>query len=186
MSDSVAHDSINTMQNYKNPPHSRIITNFIDGSATWGDGTMIWHFAVILQQVRIGKNCMIGSRTEIGRGTTVGDYSRIGSGVFIPPNATIGHHVFIGPNVTFTDDKTPKVPDVGDPPYHAQPPIIEDFASIGAGAVILPGVRIGRGARVAAGATVTKDVVANGMVRNQDRARPRTMPEAWEDARALA
>lgn len=169
--------------NYKNP--TKIIHAEIDPSATWGADTKIWHFSVILQDVRIGERCNIGSRCEIGRGTKIGDDSRIGSGTFLPPNSYIGHHVFIGPNVVCCDDDTPRVPSPGDPPYHAQPPIIEDYAVVGAGAVLLPGVRIHRGARVAAGAIVTKDVVAHGMVRNPHPARPRTMPKAWEDARAL-
>lgn len=176
-------DSVNTMVNYKRPTGHRVIENYIDGSATWGDGTIIWWYARVLQNVRIGKHCSIGGGTEIGRGTAIGDHSRIGANVFVPPNAQIGHHVFVGPGVTFTDDRLPKVPDVGDPPYKAQPPIIEDFACIGAGAVILPGVRIGRGARVAAGTTVTKDVPANAMVRGQP-GRFRTMPDEWQDVRA--
>ena len=175
-------DDMNTSMNYKRPAHKVLIENMIDGSATWGDGTVIWHYAVILQQVRIGDRCMIGSRCEIGRGSTIGHDTRIGSGTFLPPNSRVGERVFIGPNVTFTDDRTPRVPKPGDAPYFAQPPIVEDDAAIGAGAVILPGVRIGKGARVAAGAIVTEDVVDGGMVRGLP-ARPRTMPREWEHAR---
>jgi acetyltransferase-like isoleucine patch superfamily enzyme len=47
---------------------------------------------------------------------------------------------------------------VGNPHYVGKPPIVEDGASIGAGAVILPGIRIGKYAMVGAGAVVTKDV----------------------------
>lgn len=59
------------------------------------------------------------------------------------------------------DDKFPRVNNAA---YHAQPPVIEDDASIGAGAVLLPGVRIGRGALVGAGAVVTHDVPAGAVV----------------------
>jgi UDP-2-acetamido-3-amino-2,3-dideoxy-glucuronate N-acetyltransferase len=165
--------------NYKRPAGSLAIVAEIDASATLPDSSTVWHYSVVLQQVRIGEHVNIGSRCEIGRASTIGDYSRIGSGVFLPPNSTIGARVFVGPNVTFTDDKLPRVPRPGDAPYFAQPPIVDDDAVIGAGAVILPGVRIGKGARVAAGAIVTKDVPDNGMVRSQP-ARPRTMPVAWQ------
>ena len=144
---------------------------FVDPSATVGEDCTIWHYAIVLQLVTIGKCCSIGSRCEVGRGTTIGDYSRIGSGTFLPANTKIGRYVFIGPNVTMTDDRYPRVPVPGDPKYDARPPVIEDGASIGAGAVILPGIHIGLGARVAAGAIVTHDVPSNGVVRSQP-ARP--------------
>lgn len=181
MSDSVDNTNFrltNGWVNSKCPTHSRVIENRIEGSATWGEGTIIWHYAVILQEVRIGDHCNIGSLTEIGRGTTIGDNSRIGSMCFLPPDTRIGKNVFVGPRVVMCDDMHPRVPLAGDPPYHAQPPVIDDYAVIGAGAVILPGVHIGEGARVAAGAIVTKDVPAGAMVRGQP-ARFRTAPEEW-------
>lgn len=156
---------------------------FIDRSATVSASAKVWHYAVVLQDVTIGVECSIGARSEIGRGSTIGHHSRIGSGSFLPPHTTVGHHVFIGPNVTFTDDRLPRVPEPGDPPYTPAPPIIEDYAAIGAGAVILPGIRIGRGARVAAGAIVTKDVPANAMMRGLP-AKFRTMPLEWQHADA--
>lgn len=134
------------------------IRNYIHPSVKVGMGVKVWHYAVILADVELGIGVSVGSHCEIGRGSFIGGHSRIGRGVFLPPNSIVGEKVFIGPNVTFTDDKMPRVPDGDDPPYNAQPPIIEDNAAIGAGAVILPGVRIGYGALVGAGAVVTKDV----------------------------
>jgi len=168
-----------TFLNHKTLMGERNIQAFIDPSATLGEGSMVWHYARVLQEVRIGKNCSIGGGTELGRGTVVGDDSRIGANAFFPPNSSIGERVFVGPGVTCTDDMHPRVHLPGDPPYHAQPPMIEDDAAIGAGAILLPGIRIGRGARVAAGCVVTKDVPDRAMVRGVP-SRFRTMPEAWE------
>jgi maltose O-acetyltransferase len=70
----------------------------------------------------------------------------------------VGKNVFMGPGVICTDDKHPKIHRPGEPPYRAQPPIIGDDAAIGAAVIILPGIKIGVGARVAAGSIVTKDV----------------------------
>ncbi len=165
-------------RNFKTPP-GHFVTAFIDASATLGDDSVVWHFARILADVRIGRGVSIGGGAEIGRGSVIGDDSRISAGVFLPPNSVVGKGVFIGPNATFTDDKHPRVLKPGDPPYTAEPPIIHDFAAIGAGAVICPGITIGEGARVAAGAIVTKNVVPHGMVRGMP-ARPRTMPRPWE------
>ncbi len=160
---------------------SAYIQAYIDPTSTMGEGSMVWHYARVLAEVRIGKNVSIGGGAEIGRGSVIGDNTRISAGVFLPPNSVVGENVFIGPNATFTDDKHPRVLKPGDPPYTAQPPIIKDHAAIGAGATICPGVIIGERARVAAGAIVTKDVVPDGMVRSMP-ARPRTMPVPWEHA----
>lgn len=152
--------------------------NWIDSSAHIGIGSVVWHFARVLQDVFIGVNCSIGSGTEIGRGSKIGDQSRIGANCFLPPDSIIGVSVFIGPGVVFTDDRFPRVHFPTDPPYEALPPFVDDYASIGAGAVILPGIRIGKYARVAAGAVVTKDVPAGAMVKGE-AARLRDMPGAW-------
>lgn len=141
----------------------RLATNVaIHPTATIGGGTVVWSFATILADVTIGQDCSVGTCAEIGRGSHIGHSTRIGHGVFLPPGAIIGNGVFIGPNATFTDDKWPRSGNAG---YTAQPPIVEDGASIGAGAVVLPGVRIGAGATVGAGAIVAKDVPAGAIVR---------------------
>jgi len=138
--------------------------NFIDPTATVGEGTRVWHFATILQDVVIGKDCNIGSHAEIGRGCKLGDRVRISSGVFLPPNSVIGNDVFIGPGAIFTDDKFPRA---GNTSYRAQPPTIEDGASVGAGAVVLPGVVIRSKSLVGAGSVVTHEVTASSVVRGE-------------------
>jgi acetyltransferase-like isoleucine patch superfamily enzyme len=139
-------------------------TNFIDPTAKIGPGTKVWHFATILADVVIGRDCNIGSHTEIGRGCVIGDRVRISSGVFLPPHSKIGNDVFIGPGAIFTDDKFPRA---GNKDYRAEPPIVEDGASVGAGAVILPGIVVRSRALVGAGAVVTHEVVASSVVRGE-------------------
>lgn len=167
--------------NYKT--FTKIIEAFIDPTAILGKNTMVWHYARVLGQVTIGSDCNIGGGAEIGRGTTIGDRTRISSGVFLPSNSRIGNDVFIGPNVTMTDDRYPRVLKPGEN-YAALPPIIEDGASIGAGAVILPGIRIGKGSKVAAGAIVTEDLPDGLAVKGQAAKRFELSSEA-RDAYAL-
>jgi UDP-2-acetamido-3-amino-2,3-dideoxy-glucuronate N-acetyltransferase len=165
--------------NYKGPMGMRIIKAFIDATATWGENTVIWHFARILQDVRLGDNVSIGGGTEIGRGSIIGDGTRIGANCFLPPNTIVGNNVFIGPGVVMCDDKYPYVHEEGDAPYTPLPPRIEDGAVIGAHVTIGPDVTIGKDARIAMHSCVTKEVVEYSMVKGTP-ARPRPMPVQWE------
>jgi acetyltransferase-like isoleucine patch superfamily enzyme len=137
----------------------------VDPSAMIGEGSVVWANAGVLADVVIGKQVSIGRGAEIGRGSMIGDGTRIGWNCFLPPNSKVGKNVFMGPGVICTDDKHPKIHRPGEPPYRAQPPIIGDDAAIGAAVIILPGIKIGVGARVAAGSIVTKDVPNYACVR---------------------
>lgn len=115
----------------------------------------VYQFATICSNTVIGEESVVGANAWIGRDCKIGRRVRIQTGAFIPNGSVIHDNVFIGPNVTFTDDKYPRSGNKG---YVAQPPVVYQGASIGAGAVILPGVHIGADAMVAAGAVVTHDV----------------------------
>jgi UDP-2-acetamido-3-amino-2,3-dideoxy-glucuronate N-acetyltransferase len=134
----------------------------IDPSATFGAYSVVWHFTTVGFGVKIGDNAMIGSHCYIGNYTAIGDECRIQTGVFLPNNSVIGNRVFIGPHVCFTDDRYPRV---NNKDYIAQPPVIEDDVSIGAGAVILPGVTLGQGSMVGAGTVVTRNVPHHTTIR---------------------
>ena len=128
----------------------------IAASVIVGERVKIWQFATICDGAVIGDDVMVGSGAWIGKNVIIGVRTRIQHGAFIPNGTVIGRGVFIGPNVTMTDDKYPKA----GMPYRAAPPILEDDCSIGAGAILLPGVQIGRGAMIGAGAVVTESVPA--------------------------
>lgn len=119
-----------------------------------GETTQIWHPDLVnLYGCQIGEHCSIGAFVEIGKGCIIGDHCRIQAFVYIPPGVTVGNHVFIGPGVKFTNDKRP--------PSHGQywgEIVVEDEVSIGAGAIILPGITLGKGSVIGAGSVVTKSV----------------------------
>lgn len=120
-----------------------------------GEGTKIWHPELSnIYGSTIGKRCNIGALVEIRNDVVVGDDCKIQAFTFIPGGVRIGNRVFIGPRVTFTNDKHPKAVGAWTPLVTT----VEDDVNIGAGAVILPGIIIGRGATIGAGAVVTKDV----------------------------
>lgn len=120
-----------------------------------GDGTRVWQFSVILQGAAIGAECNICSHCLIENDVVIGDRVTVKSGVQLWNGLRVGNDVFIGPNATFTNDRHPRS---GNRDFEMLTTILEDGCSIGAGAVILPGVRIGRAAIVGAGAVVTTDV----------------------------
>lgn len=128
-------------------------------SAAVGDRTTIWQYCVVLSGARIGQDCNICSHCFIENDVVIGDRVTIKNGVYIFDSIHIENDVFIGPNVTFTNDVYPRSQrgENGAKPEYPRTLICEG-ASIGGGATILPGVRIGKMAIVGAGSVVTKDV----------------------------
>ena len=120
-----------------------------------GEGTTVWQFCVILKGAKIGKDCNINAHCLVEGGAVIGDRVTIKCGNYIWAGITIEDDVFVGPNVTFTNDKYPKSKNID---FKLEKTTVCKGASIGGGAVILPGLRIGVGSTVGAGALVTKDV----------------------------
>lgn len=119
-----------------------------------GAGTRIWQFAVVLKGARIGRDCNLCAHTLVEGRVIIGDRVTLKSGVYLWDGLILEDDVFIGPNATFTNDPFPRSRVRVDYPTT----LIQAGASIGAGAVILPGLTIGAGAMVGAGAVVTKSV----------------------------
>jgi acetyltransferase-like isoleucine patch superfamily enzyme len=126
-----------------------------------GEGTSIWQFCVVLPGAKIGSYCNICSHCFIENNVTIGHRVTVKCGVQLWDGLQIEDDVFIGPNVTFTNDMRPRSKQY---PDEFTPTIIRKGASIGANATILPGVEIGVGAMVGAGAVVTKSVLAGTIV----------------------
>ena len=120
---------------------------------TVGVGTRIYD-QVNLYKCKIGKNCKIDAFVYIEGGVIIGDNVKIRAFTFIPEGVEIEDGVFIGPGVIFTNDKYPRAKGK----WKLLKTKVKKGASIGAGAVILPGITIGQYSLVAAGSVVTKDV----------------------------
>jgi UDP-2-acetamido-3-amino-2,3-dideoxy-glucuronate N-acetyltransferase len=146
----------------KNANHNIFIHQLADVKTdNIGEGTRFWQFVVALEGARIGTDCNICAHVFIEGDVVIGDRVTIKSGVQLWDGLRVGNDVFIGPNATFTNDLFPRSKRY---PQEYLKTIIEDGASIGAGAVILPGLTIGTGALVGAGAVVTNSVAANSVV----------------------
>jgi len=120
-----------------------------------GENTRVWAYTHILKHAVIGRNCNICDFVFIENDVVLGDDVTVKCGVYIWDGLTIEDRVFIGPAVVFTNDRTPR-----SKAYLDEYPrtVIREGASLGAGAVILPGIIVGRYAMVGAGAVVTRDV----------------------------
>ena len=126
-----------------------------------GAGTRVWAFAHVLPGARIGRDCNVCDGVFIEGDVVVGNRSTIKCGVQLWDGVRLGDDVFVGPNATFSNDMFPRSRQR--PQRYAQT-VVEDGASIGANATLLPGVRIGRGAMIGAGAVITRSVPANAIV----------------------
>lgn len=113
------------------------------------------HNAMIREKTTIGDNVLVGTNVIIDGNVSIGNNVSIQGNVYIPTHVIIEDNVFIGPCAVLANDRYPIRGE-----YTPEGPILRKGVSIGANATIVPGVEIGEGAMVAAGALVTKDVPA--------------------------
>lgn len=135
----------------------------VSDEARVGEGTKIWHLAQVREGADVGSNCIVGRGAYIGPGVKVGNNSKIQNYALVYEPAVLGQGVFIGPAVTLTNDTYPRAvnPDGSLKSAHDWDAVgvtIHDGASIGARAVCVAPLTVGRWATVAAGAVVVKDV----------------------------
>lgn len=130
-------------------------------SSRIGRATRVWQYCVILDGAVIGSDCNICSHCLVESDVVIGNRVTVKSGVQLWDGCRIGNDVFIGPNVTFTNDRRPRSKQH---PDRYPELVIEDGASIGANATILPGIRVGAYALIGAGSVVTQDVPPHAIV----------------------
>lgn len=137
----------------------------VSEQAVLGEGTKIWHLAQVREDAVLGENCIVGRGAYVGTGVKIGDNTKIQNYALVYEPAVLGNGVFIGPAVVLTNDTYPRSisPDGSLKSAHDWTPVgvtVEEGASVGARAVCVAPVTIGRWATIAAGAVVAKDVPA--------------------------
>lgn len=125
-----------------------------------GSNTLIGDGASIRENCRIGSKCILSRYVTVNYNTKIGDRTKIMDNTHITGNAIIGSDVFISLMVGTTNDNVVRAGYSG----HVIGPVIEDNVVIGVGASLLPAIKIGKGATVAAGSVVTKDVEPSTLV----------------------
>ncbi len=125
-----------------------------------GVGVHVGHGALVREANVVGEGSSIGSGAHLEPGNQIGTRSRVHSGAFLA-SGIVGDDVFIGPRVVFTDDSHPPCSRYEECKRGVR---VEDGASVGAAATLLPGIVVGAGALVGAGAVVTRSVAPGDVV----------------------
>ncbi|MGY1436074.1 acyltransferase [Streptomyces reniochalinae] len=135
----------------------------VSGDAAVGTGTTVWELAQVREGAVVGAECVIGRGAYVGAGVRLGARCKVQNHALLYEPAELGDGVFVGPAVVLTNDRAPRAVDpdgtlkrAGD--WHAVGVTVAEGASLGARAVCVAPVRVGRWAMVAAGAVVTSDV----------------------------
>ena len=143
--------------------------NNIDRRAIIGSGTKVWENSHIRENAIIGSDCTIARNVYIGPGVKIGNIVKIQNNALIYEPAVIDDGVFIGPGAIFTNDLHPRAVNQDgtkktEEDWNKEGVKVEYGASIGAGAICIAPIKIGKWSMVAAGSVVTKDVLAFSLV----------------------
>jgi UDP-2-acetamido-3-amino-2,3-dideoxy-glucuronate N-acetyltransferase len=144
-------------------------TAVVSEEAIIGPATKVWHFAQIREGAHVGAECNVGKGVYIGAKVVVGDRCKIENNASLFEGLTVEDAVFIGPHVVFTNDRLPRATNPDGTLQTAADwtmgrTTVRRGASIGANAVIVPDIEIGRYAMIGAGSVVTRDVPAHALV----------------------
>ena len=124
---------------------------------------MVWDLSQVRSGAIIGEECVIGRNVFVDAGVSIGDRCKVQNNALLYAPASIGDGVFVGPAAVLTNDRYPRAIGVdgalkSSDDWDPEGVVVEYGASIGAAAVVLGGVTVGRCALVAANSMVTKDV----------------------------
>jgi serine acetyltransferase len=141
----------------------------VSPTARIGAGTRVWHWTQIGDDARVGDDCIVGSGVYLDRAVVVGNKVKIQTGAQLYHGAVVEDGVFVGPRACVTNDRVPRAirPDgelKTDRDWVLGHTLIRYGASLGAGAIVLANVTVGRFALIGAGAVVVADVPDHGLI----------------------
>ncbi len=137
-------------------------SSYIDDGAVIGDGTRIWHFCHVMPGAVIGERCNLGQNVVVMGGTRLGNNVKVQNNVSIYEGVTLEDDVFCGPSCVFTNVTNPRSHVSRKSEYRAT--LVRRGTTIGANATVVCGVTLGEYSFVGAGAVVTDDVPAFGLM----------------------
>ncbi len=157
----------------------------VDDRAIIGAGSSVWHLAQVREHAVLGEDCIIGRGAYVGTGVRMGDRCKLQNFALVYEPAVLEDGVFVGPAAVFTNDHYPRAVDPqgrlkrGED-WEAVGVTCRTGSSIGARAVCVAPVTIGRWALVAAGSVVVADVPDFALVAGVPARRIRWVGKAGE------
>ena len=136
-------------------------TAIVEEGAVVGAGTRIWHRCHLRSGSRVGADCTLGFAVYVDTGVVIGDRCKIQNHVSLYQGVALGDDVFVGPGVAFTNDRYPRAPSTD---WEVVPTTIRSGASLGANATVVCGIEVGAWSMVGAGAVLTRDAPAHGLM----------------------
>ena len=141
----------------------------VSPNAILGDGTSVWNQAQIRENATLGKNCVVSKNVYIDFDVRVGDHCKIQNNCSIYHGASLGNGVFVGPHCVITNDRFPRAvnPDgslKSATDWTISKTHVDDGAALGAGTILVCGVKVGKWAMTGSGSVVTKDVPPHALV----------------------
>ncbi len=140
-------------------------TAIVETGVAVGEGSSIWDGVHVRRDTVIGKQCIVGEKTHISYDVRIGDLVKINAFVYICTAVTIETGVMISAGTIFTNDRYPRAtdPDLqhpidSAPNEHTLATLVREGTTIGAGAIIGPGLTLGRFSMVGMGSVVTRSV----------------------------
>lgn len=141
----------------------------VSAKAKIGEGTSIWRGVQVREGAQIGRGCNVGQNAYIDTGVVIGNHVKIHNNASLYHGLEVEDGVFIGGHALFTNDKLPRsinpdgtIKSLAD--WTCGRTLIRYGAAVGAGAVVVTGITIGRWAMIGAGSVVTRDVPDHGLV----------------------
>jgi acetyltransferase-like isoleucine patch superfamily enzyme len=138
-----------------------------------GERVIVGDQAQVRERTTIGPDSVVGRGCGIDNDVVIGADVRVQSNCYLAANTLIEESVFVGPGVVTANDNA-----MGRHHDELHGPRLRRACRVGAGTVLLPGIEIGEEAFVAAGAVVTADVPARGVVMGVPARQVREVPEA--------
>ncbi|CAN2169656.1 WbbJ Acetyltransferase (isoleucine patch superfamily) [Candidatus Nanopelagicaceae bacterium] len=139
------------------------ITSEISETATIGEGVQVWQYSHIREDAILGAGTIIGRGVYIDAGVEIGNNCKVQNYSLIYAPAAVKDGVFIGPHVVLTNDHNPRAVTAdgrrkSNLDWNQAKISIGEGASIGAGAVCIAPLKIGKWALIGAGSVVNRDV----------------------------
>lgn len=139
----------------------------IESDVTIGNDTKVWHDAHIRCGARIGRGCVIGKGVFIDAGVRVGDHCKIQNYACLYAPAVLEEGVFVGPRAILINDKNPRaITPQGEPNEQWEPQgvYLARGVSVGAGAIVMPGITMEEWSMAGAGAVVNSNAMPHDLM----------------------